>query len=151
MTATVNGSNSTSVQTTFTPTDFGPITISIPEAGNPSIVSVNLALDGVDVVVAAYNNMAAGDQITVSSVISGDEFGKTLPYTSPIHIVSSSEVGQNIALTIPSENLMKVEGGDGQPKAQLNVRADITKGTVTKSSDTLKSIIDTCAPGDTGC
>ena len=151
VTATVNGSNSTSVQTTFTPTDFGPIAISIPEAGNPLIVSVNLALDGVDVVVAAYNNMTAGDQITVSSVISGDEFRKTLPYTSPIHIVSSSEVGQNITLTIPSENLMKVEGGDGQPKAQLNVRADITKGTVTKSSDTLKSIIDTCAPGDTGC
>jgi adhesin/invasin len=146
VTATVNSTLVGSADTTFATPAFGPIAITMPEAGNPPRINIFVASGGTAVEVAAYNGMATGDEIAFSSSVSGDAQGKTLPYTST-HIVSSGEVGQSISFTIPETDLMEVEGN---PTAKLNVNVDVTQGQVTKSA-TLSAAIDTCAPGDTVC
>lgn len=143
VTATANGNQTGSVQTTFASPIFGPISVNI--AGNPAIINIALAQDGEDAVIAPYSGMATGDKITINSSIANDRQNKTLAYTSPVHTVSANEVGQSIAITIPPENLFGVEGDNGNI-ASLNVTANVTKGQTTQT-DSVSVLIDTCAPG----
>jgi len=143
VTATAKSKETGSAQTNFISTAFGPISISIPEAG--SVINTAKASDGVDVIIAPYSGMAMGDQIEITSSIANDNQGKTLAYTSPVHTVTDDEIGKRISIVIPPENLLNVEASGGSP-ATLKVTANITKG-LTTESNSLSALIDTCSPG----
>ncbi|STQ59132.1 Ig-like domain-containing protein [Pseudescherichia vulneris] len=144
------GDETGKTQSTFVAPEFGPIAISLPEAPNLKVNMV-IATDGTPVLVKHYNGMMAGDEIAVSSHVTEDKNGQTLPYSAPVHTVAADEVGQDISIMLPESALMNVEGPeDGSVDAHLHVDAVVTQGDQKKSAS-LTAGIDTCLPGDTVC
>ncbi len=135
------GNQTGKVQSTFVTPEFGPITISLPETVS-GWLNYNVALGGTPVVIQHYSGMAAGDQIAVSSNVSGDKNGQTLNYSAPVHTVTAGEVGQDISITLPESALMGVEGPSSDDAAKINVKADVTQGDETQTAS-LSHPIDT--------
>ena len=144
------GDETGKTQSTFVTPEFGPINLLMPEV--TSVVNYDIAKGGTPVVIRHYNGMAVGDKIVVSSNVTHDKNGQTLDYTAPVHMVTASEVGQDISVTLPESAMMGVAGsedGTANDTAYLNVKGVVTQGSRSKEG-TLKYAIDTCRPG-TNC
>ncbi|WP_286140693.1 inverse autotransporter beta domain-containing protein [Escherichia sp. ESNIH1] len=145
------GDETGKTQSTFVSPAFGPITILMPEV-TAGVVNYDIALGGTPVVIQHYNGMAAGDQIAVSSNVSGDRNGQTMDYSAPVHTVTAGEVGQDISVMLPESKLMGVAGTEETTTdaAWLHVKAVVTQGDKTQTA-TLDAPIDTCLPGTADC
>ncbi|WP_313111900.1 Ig-like domain-containing protein [Pseudescherichia sp.] len=145
------GDETGKTQSTFVSPAFGPITILMPEV-TAGVVNYDIALGGTPVVIQHYNGMAAGDQIAVSSNVSGDKNGQTMDYSAPVHTVTAGEVGQDISVMLPESKLMGIQGTEETTTdaAWLHVKAVVTQGDKTQTA-TLDAPIDTCLPGTADC
>ncbi|WP_313573157.1 Ig-like domain-containing protein [Pseudescherichia sp.] len=134
-------------QSTFQATPFGPITLTMPETVSIGGINVDVATGGTPVVVQPYVGMASGDKIAINTHVTGASNGKVLPYTAPVYTVGDAEVGKEITVNIPENDLMGVEGDNGV-WAHLRVNAVVTQGERV-AKGTLNMDIDTC--GAAGC
>ncbi len=127
------GNQTGKVQSTFVTPEFGPIDFDLPEVPGNNI-NYNIALEGTPVLTLHYNGMAAGDQIALSSNVSGDKNGQTLDYSAPVHTVTAGEVGQDISITLPESAMMGVEGPNPDDAARLNLKVVVTQGDKTQTA-----------------
>jgi len=127
------GDETGKTESTFVTPEFGPIDFDLPEVPANNI-NYNIALDGTPVVILHYNGMAAGDQIALSSNVSGDKHGQTLDYSAPVHTVTAGEVGKDISITLPESAMMGVEGPNPDDAARLNIKVDVTQGDKTQTA-----------------
>jgi len=134
-------------QSTFQATPFGPITLTMPETASIGGINVDVATGGTPVVVQPYVGMASGDKIAINTHVTDASNGKVLPYTAPVYTVGDAEVGKEITVNIPENDLMGVEGDNGV-WAHLRVNAVVTQGERV-AKGTLNMDIDTC--GAAGC